>query len=120
MSDVCFHPRRVTPEWPRTRYGWAKCLDCGAVFRVVPGDERARPTHAVIAISSTGQSWRTDDAGGHTVRQRAVPLERLIARIVLAVSELPDRTSPEDQPDMMLVTADELEAIVERVWEETE
>lgn len=34
-------------------------------------------------------------------------------RIIQDVAELPDRTSPEDQPDMMLVTADELRVIVE-------
>lgn len=33
--------------------------------------------------------------------------------IIRDVAELPDRTSPEDQPDMMLVTADELEAILD-------
>lgn len=35
-----------------------------------------------------------------------------IDRIIGAVVELPDRTSPEDWPDAMLVTADELRAIV--------
>lgn len=35
-----------------------------------------------------------------------------IDRIVGAVAELPDRTSPDDWPDVMLVTADELRAIV--------
>ncbi len=34
------------------------------------------------------------------------------AKIVREVAELPDRTSPADAPDMMLVTADELRAIV--------
>ena len=32
--------------------------------------------------------------------------------IVLAVCELPDRTSPEDWPEALLVTTDELHAIV--------
>lgn len=34
--------------------------------------------------------------------------------IILDVAELPDRTSPEDEPDMMLVTAEELRAIIAR------
>lgn len=34
--------------------------------------------------------------------------------VVRAVAELPDRTSPEDQPEMMLVTPDELRAIINR------
>lgn len=35
-----------------------------------------------------------------------------VDRIVGAVAELPDRTSPDDWPDAMLVTACELRAIV--------
>lgn len=35
-----------------------------------------------------------------------------ISAIVLDVAELPDRDSPEDQPEMMLVSADELRAIL--------
>lgn len=34
--------------------------------------------------------------------------------IVRDVQELPDRTSPDDQPEMMLVTTDELRRIVAR------
>ena len=37
-----------------------------------------------------------------------------ITKIVRDVAELPDRTSPDDQPDMMLVTAEELQAILAR------
>jgi hypothetical protein len=35
-----------------------------------------------------------------------------IRRAVLAVAEIPDRDSPEDQPEMMLVTGDELRGIL--------
>lgn len=35
-----------------------------------------------------------------------------ISDIVREVAELPDRTSPDDQPEMMLVTAAELTAIL--------
>jgi hypothetical protein len=38
--------------------------------------------------------------------------ERIAEEIIREVSELPDRTSPADQPDMMLVTADELRGII--------
>lgn len=38
----------------------------------------------------------------------------LIEQIVRDVAELPDRTSPDDWPDAMLVTADELTEILER------
>lgn len=40
------------------------------------------------------------------------PASDLADRIVLRVAELPDRTSPDDWPEAMLVTADELRAIV--------
>lgn len=36
----------------------------------------------------------------------------LIDQIVREVAELPDRTSPEDQPEMMLVSGDELRVIL--------
>lgn len=41
-------------------------------------------------------------------------IEAAVATIIQDVSELPDRDSPDDQPDMMLVTAEELRLIVER------
>lgn len=37
----------------------------------------------------------------------------IITQIIQAVAELPDRTSPEDRPEMMLVSCDELEGILE-------
>jgi NTP pyrophosphatase (non-canonical NTP hydrolase) len=48
----------------------------------------------------------------HATPQPDAAGEGLAEQIVREVAELPDRTSPEDQPDMMLVTADELAAIV--------
>lgn len=38
--------------------------------------------------------------------------EKIAAKVVREVSELPDRTSPDFAPDMMLVSAAELRAIV--------
>ena len=38
----------------------------------------------------------------------------LIGGIITNICELPDRTSPDDQPDMMLVTAEELDLILRR------
>lgn len=37
-----------------------------------------------------------------------------IEQIIRDVAELPDRTSPDDWPEVMLVTADELTIILER------
>jgi hypothetical protein len=41
----------------------------------------------------------------------------LIERIVLSVAEIPDRDSPEDQPEMMLVKASELRGIIASAFE---
>jgi hypothetical protein len=41
-----------------------------------------------------------------------------IRQIVLAVAEIADRDSPEDQPEMMLVTSEELQGIVEGAFED--
>jgi hypothetical protein len=43
---------------------------------------------------------------------------RLADRIVLAVAELPGRSSPEDQPEMMLVSDTELREIIISAIEE--
>lgn len=39
-------------------------------------------------------------------------MEKISDEIVREVAELPDRTSPDHAPDMMLVSAEELRAIV--------
>lgn len=39
---------------------------------------------------------------------------KFITDVCRDVAELPDRTSPADNPDMMLVTADELEQILRK------
>jgi hypothetical protein len=39
-------------------------------------------------------------------------IRALVDAVVIRVAELPDRTSPDDWPDAMLVTADELRGIV--------
>ena len=46
-------------------------------------------------------------------RDRMSAVESWIDSIVLAVMELPNRNSPEDQPEMMLVTDAELRSILE-------
>lgn len=54
----------------------------------------------------------TDDPSRPAVSEDDPWQDRLAAAIVQAVAELPDRTSPDDWPDAMLVTADELSSIV--------
>lgn len=53
-----------------------------------------------------------DAAQAHEPSTDVVEAADVAERVVLDVSELPDRTSPADWPDAMLVTADELHAIV--------
>jgi len=38
--------------------------------------------------------------------------DRFVNSVLNDVAELPDRTSPDDEPDMMLVTAEELKVIL--------
>ena len=52
--------------------------------------------HMLEGLSVFGEVWR----------------DKFIHKICVAVAELPDRTSPEDEPDMMLVTRDELATII--------
>ncbi|NIE80032.1 hypothetical protein [Asaia sp. As-1742] len=70
-------------------------------------------------------AWDTED--GTVIRHYVRPLRTSdqgtanvatgvdISAIIRAVCELPDRLSPEDQPDMMQVTRDELRLILETV-----
>ena len=44
--------------------------------------------------------------------RQAARVARSAERVVLRVAELPDRTSPEDWPEAMLVTSEELREIV--------
>jgi hypothetical protein len=46
------------------------------------------------------------------LRRSAQPVEALLDDIVRQVAELPDRSSPEDWPEAMLVTSDELRSIL--------
>lgn len=41
-------------------------------------------------------------------------MKAIIDEIISDIGDLPDRASPEGQPDMMLVTSEELEIILER------
>lgn len=53
---------------------------------------------------------------GEKQRRMAV-MNELIEALVKDASELPDRTSPEDRPDLLLLTRDELRAYLKHVAE---
>jgi hypothetical protein len=44
--------------------------------------------------------------------------ERIADIVCLSVAEIPDRDSPDDQPEMMLVTGDELKGHIIRAFEQ--
>lgn len=68
----------------------------------------------VQIASFNAVDWGGDNAAWEAAWNHIYgPTNELIAQsIVSDVAELGDRTSPEDQPEMMLVSAAELEAIV--------
>lgn len=45
-------------------------------------------------------------------------MEDFAAEVILRVSGLPDRTSPDEYPDMMLVSGEELEDIILGVFDD--
>jgi hypothetical protein len=53
-------------------------------------------------------------ASEHLSPERRRGLENAIERIIQDACELPDRTSPEDQPDMLLITGEELDMLLRR------
>ncbi len=57
-----------------------------------------------------GMSARAPDLSGLADAAKT----QLIGAVITEICELPDRTSPEDQPEMMLVTAEELDLILRR------
>lgn len=67
-----------------------------------------------LIASFSVEEWGGDDKAYEAAWHYLYgPSDDLIAQsIVSGVAELPDRTSPESQPEMMLVTGEELTAIV--------
>lgn len=64
---------------------------------------------AAEASSAKDQALhKLDDA----LMANATTRERIVTRVMQDVAELPDRTSPDGCPDMMLVTEEELEEII--------
>ncbi len=61
---------------------------------------------------AAGNCTRTNLNGGMAVASDPVTREAVIDDICQAVAELPNRTSPDDEPDMMLITAKELATIL--------
>lgn len=125
-------------EWdfPYVRFQ-ARCVECKTTGRtrfnerakaIAAWNHRTPPTPATDAREAVAQ-WCS---GCHEVRSvdcyragcpksdteereavaRATDLEVLVMEIGVDVAELPDRTSPDDQPDMMLVNFEELQIIL--------
>lgn len=76
------------------------------ILGIASAYQRRDPEQNVVAINALIAHISTPPTGVVIVP------EEQIAACVRAVAELPDRNSPEDMPDMMLVTAEELAAIL--------
>lgn len=59
-----------------------------------------------------GETWAAAAPAAPTAKEGEQAGADWISNVVRDVSELPDRTSPEGQPDMMLVTVNELHDII--------
>jgi 20S proteasome alpha/beta subunit len=64
------------------------------------------------AVAGSTEDGRAGEHADGKVRA-GMEVQKWIDSIVQAVQELPDRDSPEDQPEMMLVTDKELRGIIE-------
>lgn len=84
-------------EWDRSRESFNVRLSAKTMFI-----ER----HADQIASLYAKPSKQTGGGGETVATE------IAERVVLAVCELPDRTSPEDWPEAMLVTGEELHHLV--------
>lgn len=103
------HIDRPQPEkgWTNPPHRSHECQACGCIWR--PADVA---TTGVEKIETTGRA-DTWSQFGHCPATHARDAREISRRIALRVAEIPDRTSPEDQPEMMLVTPNELRRIVE-------
>lgn len=101
-----------------------RCFHCGEVFTTVGAasdhfgtNEGAKPGCLIdrVALEEGGKPERGRGLlmalrkAEAKVHEQAQEIEQTIQR----VAELPDRTSPEDWPDVMLVTGDELRQILQ-------
>jgi hypothetical protein len=62
-------------------------------------------------MADDGQEEETNRILAQLGSQRLV-VDRFIGNVIRDVAELPDRNSPEDWPEAMLVTSNELRAII--------
>lgn len=64
-------------------------------------------SYSEAQIRAYGEACRKDEREKYLKR-----MKNLSGDVVQEVAELPDRNSPDDQPDMMLVTHEELALII--------
>lgn len=94
--NLPFSPEDIQNEW--------RCAGCGILS---PG--RARkcecPT-SVVVKNGEPSAWKVEEKPKYQ--------DELIGDITRDICELPDRTSPDDEPDLLLVTIQELDIILRR------
>lgn len=69
-------------------------------------------SHFEFAIRKDGSRYSRSTGSD---RRQSAPRPDWIAQVIRDVSELPDRNSPDDAPELMLVAPQELRAIIERL-----
>lgn len=112
------------PRWPNATRDLTCCERCGVVQRA---DGQNKPCRGVLpkitmrddvaqsAATTPEEQPATSQSSAFSEVGGAAPspeVSRSVDQIIQQVAELPDRTSPDDWPEAMLVTADELRRII--------
>lgn len=103
--------------WPSPHADQNAARDIGRLLQGKPAERSQGYDAELDKAGPFALSWkqRAEKAEAEIAnRGRALDAreEEMITRVVRRVAELPDRTSPDEWPEAMLVTADELQQIV--------
>lgn len=80
-------------------------------------EEASAPQWLCDGVTQIVSGWEQEArSDADEAADRAMENSQLVDAIVRDVCELPDRSSPEDQPDMMLVSVDELTGILTKYF----
>ena len=80
-----------------------ECLDAENI-------RQAMGAELLSELQSAWESWAEDRSEKEVLSANVSGID--VDAVIRNVSELPDRTSPDDQPDLLMVTADELRLIL--------
>ena len=92
---------------------WADSISCGSAYIALANSLTAKDGLKVQLEPLPTDRQPAADAARLSAAERA----EFIEQVVVGVAEIPDRDSPDDQPEMMLVTCEELRGIIESAFE---